>query len=108
MPTTRAALELSLGWQRHVMAASRDPQQKARCKAAIERLEAKLKEDELPGMYARREPNGSYTLRQDRYRDRLARGKEHPHDVCAVATSLKGLREMCDPHWPDADYQGVE
>jgi hypothetical protein len=32
----------SLHWQRHVLAQSRDPAQKARCKAAIERLQAQI------------------------------------------------------------------
>ena len=51
-------------------------------------------------MYARREPDGSYTLRQERYR-----GTNHPHDVCAVARSLEELKDMCAKHWPDADYE---
>lgn len=59
-------------------------------------------------MYARREPDGSFTLRQERYVRRLAAGREHPHDVCAVARSAKELRDMTAPHWPDADFSEVE
>lgn len=68
----------------------------------------KTKREDFRGLYARREPNGTYTLRQVRYRERLAEGREHPHDVCAIGVSLKQLREMCAPHWPDADYSEAE
>ena len=34
--------EKSIFWQQHVLQASRDPIQKARCKRAIERLEKQL------------------------------------------------------------------
>jgi hypothetical protein len=50
-------------------------------------------------MYANREPNGTWTMRQERYRGRK---KEHPHDVCAVARSFDELRDMCERHWQDA------
>ena len=57
-----------------------------------------------PTMYARKEHDGFYTLRQSRYAAQLVAGKEHPHDVCAVASSIEELRSMCEKHWPDADY----
>ncbi len=55
-------------------------------------------------MYARQEPNGFWTLRQDRYRAYLAAGSDHPFDVCATARSREELKAMCVKHWPDADY----
>lgn len=59
-------------------------------------------------MYARREPDGFYALRQERYRQRLADGNEHSHDVCAVARTVEELRSMCDKHWPNINYNDVE
>lgn len=61
-------------------------------------------------MYARREPDGFYTMRQERYRAALAAGKEHPHDVCATAPTVDALRRMDAAYdlWPDADYSAVE
>lgn len=59
-------------------------------------------------MYARREPDGLLALRQERYRERLEAGVEHPHDVCALAASVEVLRYMTAPHWPDADFSRVE
>lgn len=56
-------------------------------------------------MYAKREHEGFYTLRQTRFK---CLEKEHPHDVCAVARSLEELKGMCQKHWPDADYTEVE
>jgi hypothetical protein len=47
---------------------------------------------------------GLYALRQERFRARLAAGREHPHDVCAVAHSREELKEMCLKYWPDVDY----
>ena len=47
--------------------------------------------------------NNFYELRQERYR-----GKNHPHDVCAVARSVEEMHEMADKHWPDIDYSAVE
>ena len=61
-----------------------------------------------PAMYARREPSGLVALRQTRHAAQLAVGKEHPHDVCAVARDLAELRAMCAPYWPDADYSALE
>lgn len=58
-------------------------------------------------MYAHKDRDGLYTLRQERYRVQLEAGKEHPHDVCAVARSIEELHRMCDKHWPDADYSRV-
>lgn len=58
-------------------------------------------------MYAAHDANGLYTLRQARYRSRLLAGSEHPHDVCAVATSAKQLHEMTVKHWPDADFTAI-
>lgn len=55
-------------------------------------------------MYVKQEDNGFVTLRQTRYADRLAKGKEHPHDVCAVARNVEELKNMCEKHWPDVDY----
>ena len=55
-------------------------------------------------MYVRKERDGFYTLRQERYRDALASGNEHPHDVCAIAHSTDELRDMCAKYWPDVDY----
>lgn len=58
-------------------------------------------------MYASKE-GGMFFLRQERFREQLAAGREHPHDVCAVATSAKQLQEMTVRHWPDADFSGVQ
>jgi hypothetical protein len=59
-----------------------------------------------PSMYTHLEVDGFWTMRQERYRANLAAGREHPHDVCAIARSLEELRSMCEKHWPDADYSG--
>lgn len=45
MPTTLGALETSLHWQRHVLAHSRNPEQKARAQRAIERLQQQIEEE---------------------------------------------------------------
>jgi len=60
-------------------------------------------------MYAVKEGR-MYVMRQTRFRHLRAQGKEHPHDVCAVARSVKELREMAATYnlWPDADYSAVE
>jgi chorismate-pyruvate lyase len=42
MKTTLKALETSLYWQQVVLKQSRDPAQRARCQAAIERLQAQI------------------------------------------------------------------
>ena len=60
----------------------------------------------MSGVYAVQE-GSLYVLRQVRFRDELAAGREHPHDVCAVATSAVQLEEMVKPHWPDADYSAL-
>jgi hypothetical protein len=62
----------------------------------------------MSDMYVRQEADGFWTLRQKRFKDKLTEGKEHPHDVCAVARSLGELREMCEKHWPDVDYEKPE
>jgi len=59
-------------------------------------------------LYARQEPDGMWTLRQERFRRQLAAGREHPHDVCATARTKEELRAMCAGLWPDADYSGAE
>ena len=58
-------------------------------------------------MYVHEEPNGFVSLRQTRFRDALKAGREHPHDVRAMATDRPGLASLCKPHWPDVDY-GIE
>lgn len=55
----------------------------------------------MTNMYVRAEADGTFTLRQERFRERKT---EHPHDVCAVARSRDELRLMCEPHWPDVNY----
>ena len=40
--TSIKTLENSIYWQKHVIAQSKDPKQIARCKAAIERLQAQI------------------------------------------------------------------
>lgn len=50
-------------------------------------------------MYVKHEADGTWTLRQERFKHLK---KEHPHDVCAVATSYEQLKEMCEKHWPEA------
>lgn len=59
-------------------------------------------------MYARRSASGFVELRQTRYRAKLEAGKDHPHDVCALAASVEELRAMTAVHWPDADFSEVE
>jgi hypothetical protein len=44
MKTSIKALEVSIYWQKHVLQQSKDPVQKERCRAAIARLEAQLKQ----------------------------------------------------------------
>ena len=56
------------------------------------------------GMYVGRDGT-LYVLRQERYRKQLDAGKEHPHDVCAVARSLAELKAMCEKHWPDTVWE---
>lgn len=41
--------------------------------------------------YVNHEPDGSWTIRQIRFSDRMY---EHPHDVCAVAMSYDQLKEV--------------
>jgi hypothetical protein len=59
-------------------------------------------------MYAKKEKNGFWVLRQRRFQKALEEGKEHPHDVCAVARTLDELRGMCVGLWPDAEYPKSE
>lgn len=69
-----------------------------------------LKELDVPdneGMYVI-ERNSLYEMRQVRYRDSLALGREHPHDLCAAARSIEEMRSMVDKWWPDTDYSAVE
>lgn len=63
-----------------------------------------VRAQDKPTMYASRDEKGLYSLRQERYREQLLSGAEHPHDVCAVATSAAQLHEMTVKHWPDADF----
>ncbi len=58
-------------------------------------------------MYVTKE-HGTYYLRQTRFKQLLEQGQEHPHDVCAVATSVAQMHQMIDKHWPNADYSAVE
>lgn len=62
----------------------------------------------MPGMYAYRDGSGLFSMRQTRYQTDRQNGREHPHDVCAIARSLGELRLMCAPHWPQADYSIAE
>lgn len=53
--------------------------------------------------------NGSFVLRQERFREQLAAGREHPHDICAYASSVEQMHSMVDKHWPNQiDYSAVE
>lgn len=53
--------------------------------------------------------HGSFVLRQERFRAQLAAGNEHPHDICAFASSVKQMHSMVDHLWPDqVDYSAVE
>lgn len=58
-------------------------------------------------MYAHKDNNGFFTLRQTRYEKLLAEGREHKNDVCAVASSAEQLKEMCIKYWPEADYSKI-
>lgn len=50
--------------------------------------------------YAKKEPDDSFTIRQERYR-----GRNHPHDVMAVAMSIDELVKMGDQYLRgDVDY----
>jgi hypothetical protein len=53
-------------------------------------------------MYIKQESNGMWTLRQERFLSLLEKGKEHPHDVCAIARDYEELKAMCEKHWPAA------
>ncbi|WP_321935343.1 hypothetical protein [Paraburkholderia sp. J8-2] len=57
-------------------------------------------------MYVVKE-GGLFVLRQKRFQQQLAQGKEHPHDVCAYARSVDEMHSMIDAHWPNADYSAV-
>lgn len=59
-----------------------------------------------PVMYVKKEGD-FFVLRQERYREQLERGVEHPHDQCVIACSVAQMHEMADKHWPDADYSRV-
>jgi hypothetical protein len=59
-------------------------------------------------VYARKDKEGIYSLRQRRYEAQLLAGNEHPHDMCAMAGSAQHLKNMCDKYWPDADYSMVK
>ena len=56
-------------------------------------------------LYACKDLHDMWTIRQERYRYRLAPGAggEHPHDVMATAHSLEQLRAM-QVHFPDVDF----
>jgi len=49
-----------------------------------------------------------YELRQERFRAGFEAGKEHPHDVCAVARSVQEMHEMTDKYFAGIDYSRVE
>lgn len=58
-------------------------------------------------MYVVKSARGMLELRQERFREQLKNGKEHPHDVCAIAHNVEEMRSMADEHWPDIDYSAV-
>ena len=55
-------------------------------------------------MYVCEELDGFVTLRQNRYKAQLLAGRGHKHDVCATARTRKELKDMCEKHWPDVDW----
>jgi hypothetical protein len=56
------------------------------------------------GYYVTLGGNGLYELRQERFR-----GKDHPHDLCAVARSVEEMREMVAMHFTGpVDWSAVE
>ena len=61
---------------------------------------------EVKSMYVAKE--GIYVLRQTRFKEMLAAGKEHPHDVCAYARSVEEMHQMVDKHFDSIDYSAVE
>jgi hypothetical protein len=44
--------------------------------------------------YLTRDAHGFVELRQTRYREQYQAGREHPHDVCAVARNKNEMRQM--------------
>lgn len=44
--------------------------------------------------YVEKSDSGLLELRQQRFREQRASGKEHPHDICAVARTVEELQEM--------------
>lgn len=61
--------------------------------------------------YAYKTPSGDYELRQTRYKVFFEpdNGREHPHDVCAVAATVDGLKGMASRHLTgEIDWSGVE
>ncbi len=61
----------------------------------------------MPSMYATKE-GGMFVLRQARFKEQLAAGREHPHDVCVVAPTLASLRTMTETTGFEADFSAVE
>jgi hypothetical protein len=58
--------------------------------------------------YARREPEGHFTVRQERFRSALEAGKPHKHDVMAVAVSPEQLRETAGILTGEIDWSAIE
>ena len=58
--------------------------------------------------YAVKVGNDRYDLRQDRYREMFAAGKEHKHDLMAVGFTGEALREICTQYGFDADLSALE
>jgi hypothetical protein len=64
--------------------------------------------EQKPAMYVCIGKLGCYELRQERYRKYMDAGAEHPHDLCAIASSIGELKGMCEKHWPDTDFTDPE
>ncbi len=59
-----------------------------------------------PTYYVVREGD-RYTLRQSRYRDQLARNKEHPHDTMAQGFDAPGMWEIIIKHFRHTDTSAL-
>lgn len=59
--------------------------------------------------YVQKVGEDRYNIRQERYRAKLAAGKEHPHDVMAAHFTAQGIRELEAKHFPGkVDLSGLE
>lgn len=59
--------------------------------------------------YVERSASGLLELRQERFRLQRALGKNHPHDVCAVARTVEEMRGMVERNLNGGvDYSAVE